>query len=119
MAACINISKSGAVVRRERITTEWRQARQQLHKADSNGGFSRSIIISVYRSPKAAVCKWPAQLCSSMTFHPARDSFIGLPLRLLKDALIEECPEEKKSRTVMIGAPANSARRNVNPSARV
>ncbi len=55
MAACINISKSGAVVRRERITTEWRQARQQLHKADSNGGFRRSIIISVYRSPKAAV----------------------------------------------------------------
>jgi glycogen debranching enzyme len=47
--------KSGNIVRRGRITTEWREARQQLHTTYSNGDFSRAVTISAHRSPKKAV----------------------------------------------------------------
>ena len=47
--------KSGNIRRRGRITTEWREARQQLHTTYSNGDFNRSVIISAHRSPKKAV----------------------------------------------------------------
>jgi glycogen debranching enzyme len=47
--------KWGNIVRRGRITTEWREAKQQLRTIYSNGDFNRSVIISVHRSPKKAV----------------------------------------------------------------
>jgi len=47
--------KSGNIVRRGRITTEWSQARQQLRTIYRNRDFSRAIIISAHGSPKEAV----------------------------------------------------------------
>ena len=47
--------KSGNIVRRGRITTEWSQSRQQLCTVYRNGDFSRSVTISARESPKAAV----------------------------------------------------------------
>ena len=47
--------KSGNIVRRGRITTEWSQARQQLRTIYRNRDFSRAIIISSHGFPKEAV----------------------------------------------------------------
>jgi glycogen debranching enzyme len=47
--------KSGNIVRRGRITTEWSQAHQQLHTIYRNRDFSRSVVISAHNFPKEAV----------------------------------------------------------------
>ncbi|MGH6846985.1 MAG: amylo-alpha-1,6-glucosidase [Methylocella sp.] len=47
--------KSGNIVRRGRITTEWSHARQHLRTIYRNGDFSRSVTISAQRFPKEAV----------------------------------------------------------------
>ena len=47
--------KSGHIVRRGRITTKWSQARQQLSTSYRNHDFSRSVVISVHRSPTEPV----------------------------------------------------------------
>src|ERR1700719_5414650 len=47
--------KSGNIVRRGRITTEWSQARQQLHTGYRNRDFSRAVAISAQRFPTEAV----------------------------------------------------------------
>jgi N-terminal domain of (some) glycogen debranching enzymes len=47
--------KSGNIVRRGRITTEWSQAHQQLCTVYRNRDFSRSVTISARRFPKEAV----------------------------------------------------------------
>ena len=47
--------KSGNIVRRGRITTEWSQAHQQLRTIYRNRDFSRAIIISAHGFPKEAV----------------------------------------------------------------
>ena len=47
--------KSGNIVRRGRITTEWSQARQKLCTIYCNGDFSRSVAITAKRFPKEAV----------------------------------------------------------------
>jgi glycogen debranching enzyme len=47
--------KSGTIIRRGRITTEWQETRQQLHTTYCNGDFSRAVIISAHGSPKKAV----------------------------------------------------------------
>jgi glycogen debranching enzyme len=45
--------KSGNIVRRGRITTEWREGRQQLDTSYSNGDFSRSLVIAARAQKKA------------------------------------------------------------------
>jgi glycogen debranching enzyme len=47
--------KSGNIVRRGRIATEWSEARQELSTVYSNRDFSRAVIISARGSPKKAV----------------------------------------------------------------
>jgi glycogen debranching enzyme len=47
--------KSGNIVRRGRITTEWSQARQQLCTTYRNKDFNRAVTISAHRVPKEAV----------------------------------------------------------------
>ncbi|MGA7384943.1 MAG: glycogen debranching N-terminal domain-containing protein [Methylocella sp.] len=47
--------KSGKIVRRGRITTEWSQVHQQLHTVYCNRDFSRSVIISAHNFPKEPV----------------------------------------------------------------
>ena len=47
--------KSGNIVRRGRITTEWAQTRQQLCTTYRNGDFSRAVTISARHVPKKAV----------------------------------------------------------------
>ena len=47
--------KSGNIVRRGRITTEWSQAHHQLRTVYCNRDFSRSVIISAHNSPKEPV----------------------------------------------------------------
>jgi hypothetical protein len=47
--------KSGNIVRRGRITTEWSEARQQLRTIYRNDDFSRSVTISAQRFPTEAV----------------------------------------------------------------
>ena len=47
--------KSGRIVRRGRITTEWSERRQQLRTTYRNRDFSRAVTISVSRSPRKAV----------------------------------------------------------------
>ena len=47
--------KSGNIVRRGRITTEWSQAHQQLFTVYRNRDFSRSVTISACQFPKEAV----------------------------------------------------------------
>ena len=47
--------KSGNIVRRGRITTEWSEARQYLRTIYRNDDFSRSVTISAQRFPTEAV----------------------------------------------------------------
>jgi glycogen debranching enzyme len=47
--------KSGSIVRRGRITTDWSEPRQQLRTTYRNGDFSRAVTISPTRSPAKAV----------------------------------------------------------------
>jgi N-terminal domain of (some) glycogen debranching enzymes len=47
--------KSGRIVRRGRITTEWSQARQHLRTIYRNGNFSRTVTISPAHLPTKAV----------------------------------------------------------------
>lgn len=47
--------KSGNIVRRGRITTEWSEARQQLHTIYRNGDFNRAVTISTCGAPERAV----------------------------------------------------------------
>jgi glycogen debranching enzyme len=47
--------KSGNIVRRGRITTEWSQAHQQLRTVYRNRDFSRSVIISAHNFPTEPV----------------------------------------------------------------
>src|SRR5579875_43467 len=47
--------KSGHIVRRGRIITEWSQKKQELCTSYRNRDFSRSVTISVHRNPKEAV----------------------------------------------------------------
>jgi glycogen debranching enzyme len=47
--------KSGKIVRRGRITTEWSEPRQHLRTAYRNGDFSRAVTVSPTRSPTKAV----------------------------------------------------------------
>jgi N-terminal domain of (some) glycogen debranching enzymes len=47
--------KSGNIVRRGRITTDWSEARQQLRTIYRNDDFSRSVTISAQRFPTEAV----------------------------------------------------------------
>src|SRR6478672_1411435 len=47
--------KSGQIVRRGQITTEWSEARQHLRTAYSNGDFHRAVTTSVARAPSKAV----------------------------------------------------------------
>jgi len=47
--------KSGRIVRRGQITTQWSQARQQLHTVYANRDFHRGVAVSVSRAPCKAV----------------------------------------------------------------
>lgn len=47
--------KSGRIIRRGRITTEWSQRRQRLRTAYSNRDFHRSVTITVSRATSKAV----------------------------------------------------------------
>ena len=47
--------KSGRIVRRGQITTEWSQRRQRLHTVYSNRDFHRSVTITVPRATSKAV----------------------------------------------------------------
>jgi glycogen debranching enzyme len=47
--------KSGNIVRRGRITTEWSEARQHLRTTYCNRDFSRAVTISAHNSPKESV----------------------------------------------------------------
>src|SRR5262245_11781697 len=47
--------KSGRIVRRGRITTEWSEARQRVRTAYSNVDFHRAVTISVSHAPCKAV----------------------------------------------------------------
>ncbi len=47
--------RSGRIVRRGRITTEWSERRQHLRTTYRNGDFSRAVTISPVRSPTKAV----------------------------------------------------------------
>ena len=47
--------KSGHIVRRGRITTEWSRRRQQVRTAYLNRDFRRAVTISVIRAPSKAV----------------------------------------------------------------
>ena len=47
--------KSGLIVRRGRITTEWSEPRQHLRTTYRNADFSRTVTISPMHSPKKAV----------------------------------------------------------------
>jgi len=47
--------KSGRIVRRGRITTQWSEAHQHLRTAYRNGDFSREVTISSAHSPTKAV----------------------------------------------------------------
>src|SRR4029077_7935802 len=47
--------KSGKIVRRGQITTEWSERRQRLHTVYSNRDFHRSVTISVPRATSKAV----------------------------------------------------------------
>jgi glycogen debranching enzyme len=47
--------RSGRIVRRGQITTQWSQARQQLRTAYSNQDFHRAVTASVSRAPGKAV----------------------------------------------------------------
>jgi glycogen debranching enzyme len=47
--------KSGRIVRRGRITTEWSESRQELRTTYRNADFSRALAISVAGSPTRAV----------------------------------------------------------------
>jgi glycogen debranching enzyme len=47
--------KSGSIVRRGRITTQWSEACQHLRTTYRNGDFSRAVTISPARSPTKAV----------------------------------------------------------------
>src|SRR5215469_12610024 len=47
--------KSGRIVRRGRIATEWSEERQELRTTYSNVDFGRGLVISIPRSPTRAV----------------------------------------------------------------
>jgi len=47
--------KSGHIVRRGRITTDWSDSRQELRTTYRNADFSRALAVSVARSPTRAV----------------------------------------------------------------
>ncbi len=47
--------KSGSIVRRGRITTQWSELHQHLRTTYRNGDFSRTVTISSARSPASAV----------------------------------------------------------------
>src|SRR5262249_9681432 len=47
--------KSGKIVRRGQITTEWSERRQRLRTAYSNRDFHRSLTITVSRATSKAV----------------------------------------------------------------
>jgi glycogen debranching enzyme len=47
--------KSGHIVRRGQITTQWSEARQRLHTAYANRDFHRAVAVSVSRAPGKAV----------------------------------------------------------------
>ena len=47
--------KSGRIVRRGRIATQWSEARQELRTTYRNGDFSRALTISAAQSPTKAV----------------------------------------------------------------
>ena len=47
--------KSGNIVRRGRITTDWSEPQQHLRTTYRNGDFSRAVTISLARSPAKAV----------------------------------------------------------------
>jgi glycogen debranching enzyme len=47
--------KSGGIVRRGQITTEWSERRQQVRTAYSNKDFHRAVTVSVARAPVKAV----------------------------------------------------------------
>src|SRR5215467_7855949 len=47
--------KSGRIVRRGQIRTQWSQARQQLHTVYANQDFHRGVAVSVSRAPCKAV----------------------------------------------------------------
>src|SRR5262249_38251160 len=47
--------KSGRIVRRGRITTDWSEPHQQLRTTYRNGDFSRALTISAARAPTKAV----------------------------------------------------------------
>lgn len=75
--------KSGNIVRRGRITTEWYPARQQLHTTYRNGDFSRAVIIAVRGSPTAVyangrlsfeVALEPGEVWHSCLFYTFKDS---------------------------------------------
>ncbi|HXW70439.1 MAG TPA: glycogen debranching N-terminal domain-containing protein [Methylocella sp.] len=68
--------KSGNIIRRGRIITEWRQARQQLRTTYSNGDFHRSVVISVHRSIYRR--ERAASLGCRISFH-ANAGDAGLP----------------------------------------
>src|SRR5215467_3018004 len=47
--------RSGSIVRRGRITTDWSDSRQHLRTTYRNGDFSRVVTISAAHSPAKAV----------------------------------------------------------------
>ena len=59
--------KSGNIVRRGRITTDWSEARQQLRTTYRNGDFSRAVTVSPARSSANAV-----YANGRLSFDPAR-----------------------------------------------
>ena len=54
--------KSGRIVRRGRITTEWSEPDQHLRTTYRNGDFSRAVTISPRARHKGGIRQWTAQL---------------------------------------------------------
>ena len=61
--------KSGHIVRRGQITTEWSERRQRVRTAYSNRDFRRAVTISVARAPRKAVSA-NGRLSFEVALHP-------------------------------------------------
>ena len=61
--------KSGHIVRRGKITTEWSERRQRVRTVYSNRDFRRAVTISVARAPRKAVSA-NGRLSFEVALHP-------------------------------------------------
>ena len=79
--------KSGNIVRRGRITTDWSEARQHLRTTYRNRDFSRAVIISAHNCPKESV-----YANGRLSFEVARD-----PKRFPRRSLLRLSPHQPLS----------------------